>query len=60
MMLQRDQKSGAILNTDVAALNKYKQDRAQFAKVANLQRELASVKETLARVCERVENLEKK
>lgn len=59
-MLQRDQKSGAILNTDVAALNKYKQDRAQFAKVANLQRELASVKETLARVCERVENLEKK
>lgn len=58
-MLQRDPHSGAVLNADAAALNKYKQERALHRKVENLSKELESIKTTLSRVCERIEELEK-
>lgn len=58
-MLKRDPHSGAVVNADVAALNKYKQERALHRKVESLTRELESIKTTLSRVCERIEELEK-
>lgn len=59
MMLRRDPHSGAVLNADAAALNKYKQERALHRKVESLSKELNQVKATLSRVCERIEELEK-
>ena len=57
-MLQRDPNTQAVLNTDVMALNKYKQERALFRKVEMLTKELVAVKETLVRVCEKLEKIE--
>ena len=58
MILKRDQNTQAVLNTDVIALNKYKQERALYRKVETLTRELVTVKETLARVCQLLEKIE--
>lgn len=54
----RDENSNAVLNTDVAALNKYKSERALYRKVESLTKELISVKATLIRVSERLEQIE--
>jgi hypothetical protein len=55
----RDEVSHAVLNTDVAALNKYKSERALYRKVEVLSKELTMVRETLWRVSARLEKLEK-
>lgn len=55
----RDEVSHALLNTDVAALNKYKSERALYRKVEILTKELTMVKETLGRVSARLEKIEK-
>ena len=57
-MLQRDKHSNAIINTDVSALNKYKQERALHRKVDALSKEVAEIKQTLARVCETLDKTE--
>ena len=57
-MLKRDHNSQAVLNTDVTALNKYKQERALYRKVESLTKELVMIKETLSRVCEKLEKIE--
>ena len=54
----RDETSRAVLNTDVAALNKYKSERALYRKVETLSKELITVRETLWRVSARLEKLE--
>lgn len=59
MNLMRDQKTKALINTDVAALNKYKAERQQARDVKRLSAELSEVKRTLAEVCERIEKIEK-
>lgn len=58
-MLQRDSHSHAVINSDVQALNKYKQERALYRKVEVLTKELVVMKETLVRVCEKLEKIEK-
>lgn len=58
MMLQRDPHSRAIVSTDAAALNKYKQERALHKKVNFLEKEVSECKEALKRVCERLEQIE--
>lgn len=58
-MLQRDPHSKAVINNDVQALNKYKQERALYRKVEVLAKELVVMKETLVRVCEKLEKIEK-
>lgn len=58
MILQRDPHSKAVINHDVQALNKYKQERALHRKVEVLTKELVTVKETLVRVCEKLEKIE--
>lgn len=55
----RDEASHALLNTDIAALNKYKSERALYRKVEILTKELSMVKETLGRVSARLEKIEK-
>ena len=56
--LRRDQHSNAVLNTDKAALNKYKKERALFRKVEMLTRELSEVKAALERCNEKLEQIE--
>jgi hypothetical protein len=59
MMLQRDTQTKAILNTDVQALNKYKQERALHRKVEALSKEVIEIREILIRVCDKLEKIEK-
>lgn len=54
----RDENSRALLNTDVAALHKYKSERALYRKVEILSKELVMMKETLVRVSARLEKIE--
>lgn len=57
--LARDENSNAIINTDVVALNKYKQERALHRKIAQLTKELSGAKQCLENVNSRLENIEK-
>lgn len=57
-MIYRDQKSNAIINNDVAALNKYKMERDSYRKVEKLSEELQDVKQTLSRLCDVIEKME--
>jgi|688.fasta_scaffold26532_5 hypothetical protein len=54
----RDEISRAVLSTDIAALNKYKSERALYRKVEVLSKELTMVRETLGRVSARLEKIE--
>lgn len=56
--LARDPKTNAVVNTDVAALNKYKQERALHKKVNALAKELEDIKVCLSNVCERLDRIE--
>ena len=56
--MKRDPGSRAVVNTDVNALNKYKQDRALHRKVDALSKEVAEIKQTLTRVCETLDKTE--
>jgi len=58
--LKRDANSGAVINTDVQALNKYKQERALYRKVEKLTGECAEIKKRLEDTNERLEQIEKK
>jgi len=59
-MLKRHSKSNAVVNTDVQALNKYKQERALHRKVQNLDKEINEVKNLLQAINERLDKLESK
>jgi|OM-RGC.v1.036385750 hypothetical protein len=52
-------KTRAILNTDAAALNKYKQERALHRKVNNLSKEIDDIKSLLLQVTDRLDKIEK-
>lgn len=56
----RDHKSKALLNTDVASLNKYKQERDRIRKVEQLSQEVFEIKKVLVSVCEVLERIEKR
>lgn len=55
----RDERSNAILNTDVQSLNKYKAERAFRRKVENLSKEVSDLKEMLEKICEKLDQIEK-
>jgi hypothetical protein len=57
-MIYRDEKTKALINTDSAALNKYKLERENFRKVENLSKELKDIKHTLSRLCAVIEKME--
>ena len=56
--LVRDENSNAVLNTDIAALNKYKSERALYRKVESLTKELVEIKQFLIHISNRLEKIE--
>jgi DNA-binding transcriptional regulator GbsR (MarR family) len=58
-MMIRDEKSKALINNDLEALNKYKMERRQIRKMEELMKEMSDIKTKLASVCERLEKVEK-
>jgi hypothetical protein len=60
MSLKRDEKSKAVLNTDVAALNKYKIERSYYRKIDVLQADILEIKRSLITIWEKIEKLENK
>ena len=56
--LVRDENSNAVLNTDIAALNKYKSERALYRKVESLTKELVEMKQCLIHISNRLEKIE--
>jgi len=55
--LARDE-SGAVVNTDVVALNKYKQERALYRKVDALCKEMEKAKACLKRLSDKIDQIE--
>jgi wobble nucleotide-excising tRNase len=55
--LARDD-SGAVVNTDVVALNKYRSERALYRKVDQLTKELVNVKACLKRLSDKIDQIE--
>lgn len=58
MTLKRDKNSNAVLNTDAAGLNKYKQERKLYRTVISLTEEVKEIKETMARIEFRLNKIE--
>jgi len=58
--VKRDSTSGAIVNTDVSALNKYKVERNYYRKVDRLQDDILEIKRSIISIYERIEKLENK
>jgi len=58
--MDRDAKSNAILNTDAAALNKYKIERKYYRKVDRLHDDIVEIKKSILTIYERIEKLESK
>jgi hypothetical protein len=56
--LIRDENSSAVLNTDMAALNKYKSERALYRKVESLTKDLVEIKQCLIHISDRLEKIE--
>lgn len=54
----RDNKSNALINNDVAALNKYKIERDRVRKMEQLSKEVIEMKKVLSSVCDRLEKIE--
>jgi hypothetical protein len=57
-MIYRDEKTKALINTDAAALNKYKLERENFRRVEKLAEELNEVKHVLNKLCVVIERME--
>jgi len=58
--MERDKRSGAIVNTDVSALNKYKVERSYYRKVDKLTDDILEIKRSIISIYERIEKLENK
>ena len=58
--INRDKTSGAILNTDAAALNKYKVERSFYRKVDRIQTDLLDIKKSILDILQRLEKVEEK
>ena len=57
-MIKRDSQTKAILNTDIQALNKYKQERALYKRIEVLNKEVVEINQVLVTVYERLYNIE--
>jgi|TARA_A100001015_G_scaffold209035_1_gene233969 uncharacterized protein (UPF0297 family) len=56
--MKRDQKTGAVLSTDAASLNKYKVERSYMRKVDRIQTDLLDIKRSIIEIYQRIEKLE--
>jgi hypothetical protein len=54
----RDEKSKALINNDVAALNKYKVERDRIRKIEALSKEIKDIRIVLSSVCEKLDRIE--
>ena len=54
----RDEKTKALINNDVSALNKYKLERDRNRKLENLSKEVTEIKKILNSVCEKLDKIE--
>jgi len=54
----RDDRSKALINNDVAALNKYKIERDRVRRMEQLSKEMIEVKKILNSVCDRLDKIE--
>jgi len=54
----RDEKSKALINNDVSALNKYKLERDRIRKLENLSKEVTEIRKILNSVCEKLDKIE--
>ena len=60
MSFQKDEKTQAVLNKDVSALNKYKIERTYYRKVDNLTADILEIKRSLITIWEKIEEFENK
>ena len=65
-MMYRDSHSKALINNDLEALNKYKRERDTSRKMRRmsedysaLSKELSEVKQTLTKLCQVIERMDK-
>ena len=58
--IHKDGNSGAVISTDVSALNKYKVERSYYRKVDKLQDDILEIKRSIISIYERIEKLENK
>lgn len=58
--ITREENTGAILNMDSDALNKYKVERNFYRKVDRIQNDLIDIKKSIIDIYERIEKLEDK
>lgn len=54
----RDNKSNALLNTDLKELNNYKIQRNRERKLENLRHEVTEIRTLINRVIDRIEKIE--
>jgi len=54
----KDDKSGAVLNNDKEALNKYKVEKKYRNKVDRMQDDLEEIRECLSKICQKIKSLE--
>ena len=57
---RKDPKTGGVINVDAEALNKYKIERKYYRRVEVLQKDIIEIKECIAALHQRIENLESK
>ncbi len=60
MSLEKNSDGVAVLNKDVAALNKYKLERSYYRKIDQLHTDLLDIKRSIISISERIERLESK
>ena len=51
---------GAVINTDIEALNKYQVERSYYRKVDKLQNDILEIKRSIITIYEKIEKLETK
>jgi len=56
----RDERTKALINNDVSALNKYKMERERVRNIEKLRFEIVEIKDLLKSLCERLSRLESK
>lgn len=54
----RDERSRALINDDLAALNKYKVDRDRARKIEQIYKEMPEIRRILSSLCERLDKIE--
>lgn len=54
----RQKESKALVNDNIAALNKYKIERDRLRKIDQLSKEVTEIKAVLTSVCEKLDSIE--